>query len=109
MKQVYGIVRAQAQIEKNNKGVTMLPQWFHAKIASMRKNISSRYREPDRLFMVGDRVLYPNHGRGKIMGLITLPTYGDFYSIKMDMRDLKILVPMDKMGKVGVVYLKPKE
>lgn len=66
------------------------------------KKLKPRYH----MFRVGDKIQYPHHGRGQITGLETYKGR-DFYRIQMDSGNMRIMVPIDKMNKVGAVFLKP--
>lgn len=56
------------------------------------------------VFMIGDRLRYPHHGTGVITG-IEMFRDKHFYCIEMDEVDMRILVPMEKINKVGAVFL----
>lgn len=77
-------------------------------IANKMKSIRSKFGTSKRMFSIGDRIKYPHHGTGVITGIQSLKGQGDFFRIQMDNVDMRILVPLDKMSKVGAVYLKPK-
>ncbi len=56
-------------------------------------------------FKVGDRAVYPGHGIGKITSIEMKEISGDrqrFYSIMIANSDMKIMIPENRIKKVGV-------
>lgn len=56
-------------------------------------------------FKVGDRAVYPGHGLGRITAIETKEISGarqKFYSILLSSSDMKIMVPENRMKKVGL-------
>jgi len=83
-----------------------MPLWYAKKVQQFREKISKR-KQYAHLFMTGDRVDYPGHGRGEIIGVQTLPDYGtDCYVIYFKARNMKVLVPIDKMTRVGATFIR---
>ena len=80
----------------------MRDSWLQKKINLVKATLSSQH-----LFMIGDRLHYPNHGTGKITALESFDNK-DFYCIEMDNVRMRILVPIEKLQKVGAVYLETK-
>ena len=65
----------------------------------------STEREVVRLFDVGDRVVYPNHGAGIIESVDERIVEGEarqYFVLKLSQGDLKVLVPTDNTLVVGL-------
>lgn len=59
-----------------------------------------------RAFIVGDRVLYPEVGKGKIVKIHFYREYKRLmYVIDMEDVNMKLLVPADKIHEVGVLFM----
>lgn len=82
-----------------SKGIKM--NWINEQIKKFKNKL---LRKNIRRFIIGDSVLYPRHGTGRIVGIQFLANRGKFYRIQMDTVDAKILVPVENMSKVGVVH-----
>lgn len=78
--------------------------WYMDKVKQFRAKIEKR-NELKRVFMKGDTVLYPKLGRGTIVGLKTLG-YQDFYVIQLKHSTARVLVPIDRMTKVGATFIR---
>jgi RNA polymerase-interacting CarD/CdnL/TRCF family regulator len=76
-------------------------EWFGVKIDT------DKYRQfgtPRYVFKVGDHVVYPSVGIGVIQELRNI--CGVFFcSIQMAHGDSRIIVPMNKMKKIGITLL----
>jgi CarD family transcriptional regulator len=62
-------------------------------------------REVVGLFVVGDRVVYPNHGAGVIEAVDEREIEGalrKYFVLKLNQGDLKVLVPIDNTVEVGL-------
>jgi CarD family transcriptional regulator len=67
--------------------------------------LPSTEREVVRLFAVGDRVVYPNHGAGIIESVDERVVEGEarrYFVLKLSQGDLKVLVPTDNTRQVGM-------
>ncbi len=65
----------------------------------------STEREVVRLFDVGDRVVYPNHGAGIIEAVDERVIEGQarrYFVLRLSQGDLKVLVPTDNTEEVGL-------
>lgn len=63
------------------------------------------------MFKIGDKVVYPMHGAGTIVAIESremLDDEKDYYIIKMPVGDMKLMVPTDKAGDVGVREISSK-
>jgi CarD family transcriptional regulator len=64
------------------------------------------------LFNVGDKVVYPMHGAGVIESIEEKEILGDrkkYYVMKMPIGDMKVMVPMDNILRVGLREVIDKE
>ena len=64
------------------------------------------------MFNIGDKVVYPMHGAGKIESIEEKEIMGeteDYYIIKMLVDGVKVMVPTDKAQNIGVRELSAKE
>ncbi|MFD2445761.1 CarD family transcriptional regulator [Bacillus sp. CGMCC 1.16607] len=58
--------------------------------------------EVDSLFQIGDNIVYPMHGAGKIVGIEEKEIQGkihQYYVIKMPSNNMQVMIPMDKILK----------
>lgn len=54
---------------------------------------------------VGDRIVYPMHGAGEVVGVEENEVGGvkqSYYILKMPMGNLKLMLPVDKIKEIGV-------
>ncbi|WP_041606184.1 CarD family transcriptional regulator [Halothermothrix orenii] len=57
------------------------------------------------MFKVGDKVVYPNHGAGTIVGIETKNILGEekkYYIMKLPIGDMKVMIPVEKVEEIGV-------
>lgn len=57
------------------------------------------------MFKVGDRVVYPMQGAGRIVDLVTKELLGEeyqFYILKMPIASIKISIPVDNINSIGI-------
>lgn len=59
----------------------------------------------NKMFKVGDKVVYPNHGAGTIVGIETKNILGEekkYYIMKLPIGDMKVMIPVEKVEEIGV-------
>ncbi len=64
------------------------------------------------MYKVGDRVVYPMHGAGKIVGIETREILGeeyDFYILKMPIENMCISIPVNNIESIGIRSVMSKE
>ncbi len=57
------------------------------------------------MFEIGDKVVYPNHGAGTIVGIETREILGEekkYYIMKLPIGEMKVMIPVDKVDEIGV-------
>lgn len=57
------------------------------------------------MFNVGDKVVYPNHGAGTIVGLETKEILGEqkkYYTMKLPIGEMKVMIPVEKVEEIGI-------
>ncbi|MFI5359492.1 MAG: CarD family transcriptional regulator [Halanaerobiales bacterium] len=57
------------------------------------------------MFNIGDKVVYPNHGAGTIVGIETKNILGKenkYYIMKLPIGEMKVMVPVDKVEEIGL-------
>ncbi|MBU5438679.1 CarD family transcriptional regulator [Tissierella sp. MSJ-40] len=57
------------------------------------------------MFNIGDKVVYPMHGAGIIEGIEEKEILGEkrkYYIMRMPIGDMKVMVPVDNVGDVGI-------
>ncbi|MFW6237844.1 MAG: CarD family transcriptional regulator [Halanaerobiales bacterium] len=57
------------------------------------------------MFDVGDKVVYPNHGAGTIIGLETkqiLDEEKKYYIMEMPIGDMRVMIPVEKVEEIGI-------
>ncbi|WP_019133973.1 CarD family transcriptional regulator [Kallipyga massiliensis] len=57
------------------------------------------------MYKVGDRVVYPMQGAGKIVDMVTKEMLGeehDFFILKMPIASIKISIPVDNINNIGI-------
>ena len=60
------------------------------------------------MFTIGDKVAYPMHGAGVIEGIEEQTILGEprrYYILRLSHSDMKVMVPVETSGKVGVRYI----
>ena len=60
------------------------------------------------MFTIGDKVAYPMHGAGVIEGIeeqTILGTLRRYYVLRLSHSDMKVMVPVETSGKIGVRYI----
>lgn len=59
----------------------------------------------DYLYQVGDKIVYPMHGAGEIVGIEEKEILGvnqQYYIIKLSINNLQIMLPINNVSKLGV-------
>jgi CarD family transcriptional regulator len=62
-------------------------------------------RGVDKMYEIGDKVVYPNHGAGTIAGIETktiLDEKKEYYIMKLPIGEMKVMIPVDKIDKIGI-------
>ena len=57
------------------------------------------------MFDVGDKVVYPNHGAGTIIGLETKEILDDekkYYIMEMPIGEMRVMIPVEKVEEIGI-------
>lgn len=57
------------------------------------------------MYKIGDKVVYPNHGAGTIVGIETktiLDEKKEYYIMKLPIGEMKVMIPVDKIDKIGI-------
>lgn len=57
------------------------------------------------MFKVGDKVVYPNHGAGTIIGLETKEILGEekkYFIMKLPIGEMKVMIPVEKADEIGI-------
>lgn len=57
------------------------------------------------MFNIGDKVVYPNHGAGTIVGIEIKNILGKenkYYIMKLPIGEMKVMVPVDKVEEIGL-------
>jgi len=56
-------------------------------------------------FEIGDKIVYPNHGAGTIIGIETKEILGEekqYYIMELPIGDMRVMIPIDKIDEIGV-------
>lgn len=65
-----------------------------------------------RMFKIGDKVVYPMHGAGIIESIEEKEVLGStrrYYIMRLPVGDMKVMVPMDNVGDIGLREVIDKE
>jgi len=57
------------------------------------------------MFEKGDKIVYPNHGAGTIVGVKTKEILGEekkYYIMKLPIGDMKVMIPVEKVDEIGL-------
>ncbi len=57
------------------------------------------------MFDIGDKVVYPNHGAGTIVGIETkniLEEEKKYYIMKLPIGEMKVMIPVEKVEEIGI-------
>ena len=57
------------------------------------------------MFKVGDKVVYPNHGAGTIIGIETKNILGEkkeYYIMQLPIGEMKVMIPVEKVEEIGI-------
>jgi CarD family transcriptional regulator len=57
------------------------------------------------MYKIGNKVVYPNHGAGTIVGIETktiLDEKKEYYIMKLPIGEMKVMIPVDKIDKIGI-------
>lgn len=76
-------------------------EWFGTKIDTDKYK---PFGKPKQVFRVGDAIVYPSVGIGVIQEIRNICGL-NFFSIQMCKGDSRIIVPMNKMEKIGIILL----
>src|SRR5229473_1293719 len=86
-------------------GLPLRPRWARLKKFPHAPRARFPSMNGDRVFHIGDRVVYPNHGVG-IIEQISSRTVGlsveKFYLLKIKASNLKVMVPFQNINSVGL-------
>ena len=64
------------------------------------------------MYKIGDRIVYPMHGAGTIIGIETKEMLGEeyeFYILKMPIADIRISIPVNNIDNMGIRPVMSKE
>ncbi len=64
------------------------------------------------MYKIGDRIVYPMHGAGTIVGVETKEMLGEeyqFYILKMPIADIRISIPVSNIDNMGIRPVMTKE
>ncbi|SDC21229.1 MULTISPECIES: CarD family transcriptional regulator [unclassified Candidatus Frackibacter] len=57
------------------------------------------------MFEVGDKIVYPNHGAGTIVGIEEKEVLGEtkkYYIMKLPIGEMKVMIPLDNVEDIGI-------
>lgn len=57
------------------------------------------------MFHIGDKIVYPMHGAGTIIGIETKKVLGkthEYYVLKIPIGDMKVMIPTDNLEGIGI-------
>ena len=57
------------------------------------------------MFKIGDKIVYPLHGAGTIMGIETKKVLGknqEYYVLQIPIGDMKVMIPTDNIEEIGI-------
>ncbi|MFW6268987.1 MAG: CarD family transcriptional regulator [Bacillota bacterium] len=57
------------------------------------------------MFEKGDKIVYPNHGAGTIVGVETKEILGEekkYYIMKLPIGEMKVMIPVEKIDEIGI-------
>ncbi|MDI3548770.1 MAG: CarD family transcriptional regulator [Halanaerobiales bacterium] len=57
------------------------------------------------MFNVGDKVVYPSHGAGTIVGIETKEILGEekkYYIMQLPIGEMKVMIPIEKVDEIGI-------
>lgn len=57
------------------------------------------------MFKEGDKVVYPNHGAGTIIGVETKNILGEekkYYIMKLPIGEMRVMIPVEKVDEIGI-------
>ena len=57
------------------------------------------------MFEEGDKIVYPNHGAGTIVGVKTKEILGEekkYYIMKLPIGEMKVMIPIEKVDEIGL-------
>lgn len=57
------------------------------------------------MFETGDKIVYPNHGAGTIVGIEEKEVLGEtkrYYIMKLPIGEMKVMIPMDNVQDIGI-------
>lgn len=57
------------------------------------------------MFKIGDKVVYPNHGAGTIVGIEVKNILGEekkYYIMKLPIGEMKVMIPVEKVDDIGI-------
>lgn len=57
------------------------------------------------MFKIGDKIVYPMHGAGTIIGIETKKILGqthEYYILSIPVGDMKVMIPTDNLDEIGI-------
>lgn len=57
------------------------------------------------MFKIGDKIVYPMHGAGTIIGIETKKILGEiheYYVLSIPVGDMKVMIPTDNLDEIGI-------
>lgn len=57
------------------------------------------------MFKIGDKIVYPMHGAGTIIGIETKKILGElheYYVLSIPIGDMKVMIPTDNLDEIGI-------
>ncbi len=57
------------------------------------------------MFKIGDKVVYPNHGAGTIVGIEVKKILGEekkYYIMKLPIGEMKVMIPVENVDEIGI-------
>ena len=57
------------------------------------------------MFKIGDKIVYPMHGAGTIVGIETRKILGEiheYYVLSIPVGDMKVMIPTDNLDEIGI-------
>lgn len=84
----------------------MLVFWTHlCYYYSIKEKLALFVLEVEVMFQIGDKIVHPMHGAGIVDDIIDRKIDGvvrQYYSLKLPVGDMKVMIPVDTSDKIGV-------
>lgn len=64
------------------------------------------------VFKIGDKIVYPMHGAGTIVGVETKKVLGsmhEYFVLQIPVGDMKVMIPTDNLEEIGIRCISSKE